>query len=85
MYVLNSGNKVDIDYKDNAKVSKIWFSSWIVQESLNFLSQKELCSIFLSALKPQLTVFTDSNWNSVWLYWKGYIGYSSVLRFSFVL
>ena len=23
MYVLNSGNKVDIDYKDNAKVSKI--------------------------------------------------------------
>ena len=43
IYILNSENKVD----NNAKVSNIWYSSWTVKESLNFLSQKELRSMFL--------------------------------------
>ena len=38
IYFPNSGNKVDIDYKEKAEVSKIWYSSWIVDDSLNFLS-----------------------------------------------
>ena len=27
IYILSNGNKIDIDYKDNAQVSKILFSS----------------------------------------------------------
>ena len=50
IYILYSGNKVDIDYKDNVSASKIWLSSWIVQESLKCLSQEELCSIFLTKI-----------------------------------
>ena len=45
-YILSSGNKVDRDYKDNAKVSKIWFSSWIMQESLNFYLKRNYIPYF---------------------------------------
>ena len=46
IYMLISENKVDIDYKDDAKVSKIWFSSWIVQESLNFYLKRNYVPCF---------------------------------------
>ena len=46
IYILISENKVDIDYKDDAKVSKIWFSSWIVQESLNFYLKRNYVPYF---------------------------------------
>ena len=79
--ILNSGNKVYVAHKDNAKASKICFLSWIVQESLNLLSQEELCSIFLDQdiwvpLNPRwlfLVILIKSQFVS-----EGYIEYFSV-------
>ena len=62
IYIVNSGNKIDIDYKDNAKVSKIRFSSWVVQELFHIFGPR-----YLGALKLQLTVFTDPNWKLVFV------------------
>ena len=95
--MLDSWNKANIDYKGNAWASKICFLALNCSRVSEFvISGGTMFHIFgqryLRTHQPQLTVFTDPKWRSVFelrLYWVFLCSTFSciigVARFSFVL